>query len=89
MAAQGGGVIVYLRPAGSLRACGLPESDSPATDLTSETVAWILRDLGVYTIRLSEETPGFGMVMFGDTRIRSARGRLRNSMTQHDGEVSR
>ena len=68
MAAQGGGVIVYLRPARSLRACGLPESDSPAADLTSDTVAWILRDLGVCTIRLSEDTPGFGLVMFGAIR---------------------
>lgn len=68
MAAKGGGVIVYLRPAGSLRACGLPESDSPAAGLTSETVAWILRDLGVYTIRLSEDTPGVGLVMFGSIR---------------------
>ena len=55
-------MIIYLRPPGSLRACGLFDRGSAPGDLTSETVAWMLRDLGVYTIRLSDDTPGFGLV---------------------------
>jgi 3,4-dihydroxy 2-butanone 4-phosphate synthase/GTP cyclohydrolase II len=34
----------------------------------SETVAWILRDLGVYALKLSDDMPGFGLVMFGAIR---------------------
>lgn len=34
----------------------------------SVTVTWILRDLGVYAIRLSDDVPGFGLVMFGAIR---------------------
>ncbi|MEO3760829.1 3,4-dihydroxy-2-butanone-4-phosphate synthase [Mycobacterium sp. B14F4] len=68
MATQGGGVIVYLRPAGSARACGLSEGDAAAVNPTS--VAWILHDLGVYTLRLSEDSPGVGLVMFGAIRER-------------------
>lgn len=56
MKAGGSGVIVYLRPAGS------------EPDLASQTVAWILRDLGVYSVRLSDDAPGFGLVMFGAIR---------------------
>lgn len=70
MAAQGGGVIVYLRPSGSMRARGLPGCGATSVDLSSETVAWILRDLGVYTLRLSEKAPGVGLVMFGAIRDR-------------------
>lgn len=69
MSAQGGGVIVYLRPPGSLRACGLSRPDhSPSPNLLSDTVAWILRDLGVYSLRLADDAPGYGLVMFGALR---------------------
>ena len=69
MSAQGGGVIVYLRPPGSLRACGLSGPDHlPRPDLVSDTVAWILRDLGVYSLRLADDAPGYGLVMFGALR---------------------
>lgn len=69
MTAGGCGVIVYLRPSGSLRGCGLSGArDAPSPDLASQTVAWILRDLGVYSVRLSDDTPGFGLVMFGAIR---------------------
>ncbi len=62
-------MIVYLRPSGSVRACGLSGArDAPAPDLVSQTVAWILRDLGVYSVRLSDDAPGFGLVMFGAIR---------------------
>jgi 3,4-dihydroxy 2-butanone 4-phosphate synthase / GTP cyclohydrolase II len=73
MAAQGGGVIVYLRPPGAVRACGLSEGDVAVSDRLSDTVVWILRDLGVYTIRLSDDAPGFGLVMFGAIRERGLR----------------
>ena len=66
MAARGGGVIVYLRPSGPLRACGLQVGAQPdAPDPGPETVAWILRDLGVSAVSLSEDTPDLGLVMFG------------------------
>ncbi|KLO39755.1 riboflavin biosynthesis protein RibA [Mycobacterium nebraskense] len=68
MRAHGSGVIVYLRSAGAVRGCRLGESDAVTADLTSDTVAWILRDLGVYTICLSDDAPGFGLVMFGAIR---------------------
>ena len=69
MTARGGGVIVYLRPPGRVHGCGLfGGTDSVPTDYVSETVAWILRDLGVYTVRLSDDTSGFGLVMFGAIR---------------------
>lgn len=68
MAAQGGGLIVYLRPPGGMRACGLLGRGDVAADYVSEIVAWILRDLGVYTLRLSEDAPGLGLVMFGAIR---------------------
>lgn len=69
MSATGGGVIVYLRPPGVLRACGLSGPDrSPAPDLLSDTVAWILRELGVYSLKLADDAPGFGLVMFGALR---------------------
>ncbi len=72
MAAHGGGVVVYLRPSGSARGCGLFEGSTARTgrhvgDL-GDRLTWILRDLGLYTIRLSEDTPAFGLVMFGDIR---------------------
>jgi len=69
MSAQGSGVVVYLRPPEPARACGLfARGDSTTDDLMSETVTWILRDLGVYAIRLSDDMPGFGLVMFGAIR---------------------
>lgn len=67
MGAQGSGMVIYLRPPGSIRACGMFDGEV-ATDLMSETVAWILRDLGVYTIKLSDDAPPFGLVMFGAIR---------------------
>jgi 3,4-dihydroxy 2-butanone 4-phosphate synthase/GTP cyclohydrolase II len=67
MSAQSSGMVIYLRPPGSVRACGLSDGEV-ATDLMSETVAWILRDLGVYTIRLSDDARPFGLVMFGAIR---------------------
>ncbi len=74
MSAQGSGVVVYLRPRGPARACGLfARGNSAGGDLvseTSETLAWILRDLGVYALRLSDDMPGFGLVLFGAIRER-------------------
>lgn len=67
MSAQGSGLVVYLRPSGQPRACGLYSRDDAPLDV-SETVAWILRDLGVYALRLSDDTPGFGLVLFGAIR---------------------
>jgi len=69
MTARGSGMIVYLRPSGPVRACGLSgRDDMPAPEPMSQTVAWILRDLGVHTIKLSDDAPGFGLVMFGAIR---------------------
>jgi 3,4-dihydroxy 2-butanone 4-phosphate synthase/GTP cyclohydrolase II len=68
MRARGSGMIVYLRPSGPARACGLSEHESPAAESFSQTVAWILRDLGVHTVKLSDDAPGFGLVMFGAIR---------------------
>lgn len=67
MSAQSSGMAIYLRPPGSLRACGMFDGEV-ATDLMSGTVAWILRDLGVYAIRLSDDAPPLGLVMFGAIR---------------------
>ncbi|RUP01245.1 MAG: riboflavin biosynthesis protein RibA [Mycobacterium sp.] len=67
MSAQGSGVVLYLRPAGPPRACGLFARDESA-DPTAETVAWMLRDLGVYALKLAEDMPGFGLVLFGAIR---------------------
>ena len=66
MRAQGTGMIIYLRPS-TPRACRLLTSTA-APDLLSETVAWILRDLGVYTVRLSDDAPELGLLMFGAIR---------------------
>lgn len=66
MRATGTGMIIYLRPS-TPRACGLLTSTT-APDLLSETVAWILRDLGVYTVRLSDDAPELGLLMFGAIR---------------------
>jgi len=69
MTAAGSGIIIYLHPSGPVHACGLfGRGDVAAAELVSETVAWILRDLGVHAVRLSDETPGFGLVMFGAIR---------------------
>ena len=69
MTAARSGVIVYLRPTGPLHACGLAgHDDGPTPDLPSDTLAWILRDLGVYSVRLADDAPGFGLVMFGAIR---------------------
>ncbi|CAM4345120.1 Riboflavin biosynthesis protein RibBA [Mycobacterium basiliense] len=69
MSAQGGGMVLYLRPPGAQRACGLLSGDNATPGgLVTETVAWILRDLGVYALKLSDDMPGFGLVMFGAIR---------------------
>jgi 3,4-dihydroxy 2-butanone 4-phosphate synthase/GTP cyclohydrolase II len=69
MMMRGSGMIVYLRPSGAMHACGLfGRGDGAAALLASETVRWILRDLGVHAISLSDDTPGFGLVMFGAIR---------------------
>jgi 3,4-dihydroxy 2-butanone 4-phosphate synthase/GTP cyclohydrolase II len=67
MSAQGSGMVVYLRPSGQPRACGL-FARHDVSGQVSETVAWILRDLGVYALKLSDDMPGFGLVMFGAIR---------------------
>lgn len=67
MSAQGSGVVLYLRPSGAPRACGLFENGESG-DPTAETVAWILRDLGVYALKLADDMPGFGLVLFGAIR---------------------
>lgn len=67
MSAQGSGVVLYLRPAGSPRACGL-FARNDAGDPTAEAVAWMLRDLGVYALKLADDMPGFGLVLFGAIR---------------------
>ncbi len=68
MSAQGSGVVVYLRPSGRPRACGLFARRDAAGDPMRETVAWILRDLGLYALKLADDMPGFGLVMFGAIR---------------------
>lgn len=68
MSAQGSGVVIYLRPCGPPRACGLFARRDAAGDPMPETVAWILRDLGLYALQLSDDMPGFGLVMFGAIR---------------------
>lgn len=68
MTARGSGMIVYLRPPGPVHTCGLSCRDDVEAEQVSQTVAWILRDLGVHTIRLSDDAPGFGLVMFGAIR---------------------
>lgn len=72
MSARGSGVVLYLRPSGAPRACGLPAMGSRSDDVTSRTAAWMLHDLGVYAIKLSDDVPGFGLVMFGAIRDRRA-----------------
>lgn len=67
MSALGSGVVLYLRPAGPPRACGLFARDD-AGDPNAEAVAWMLRDLGVYALKLADDMPGFGLVLFGAIR---------------------
>lgn len=62
------GMIVYLRPSGPVAACGLLARDEMGAERVSQIVAWILRDLGVHSVRLSDDAPGFGLVMFGAIR---------------------
>ncbi|MDV3130738.1 MULTISPECIES: 3,4-dihydroxy-2-butanone-4-phosphate synthase [Mycobacterium] len=68
MTARGSGMIVYLRPPGPVGACGLSTRDALGAERVSQIVAWILRDLGVHSVRLSDDAPGFGLVMFGAIR---------------------
>ncbi|WP_396925199.1 3,4-dihydroxy-2-butanone-4-phosphate synthase [Mycolicibacterium sp.] len=67
MRSLGTGMIIYLRPP-EVRACGLFTGTAAAPGQVSETVAWILRDLGVYTVRLSDDAPELGLLMFGAIR---------------------
>ncbi|MCV7381335.1 riboflavin biosynthesis protein RibA [Mycobacterium alsense] len=67
MSARGNGLVVYLRPPGPPRSCGLYARGATG-DPVSHTVAWILRDLGVYALKLSDASPGFGIVLFGAIR---------------------
>ncbi|MDA4109218.1 3,4-dihydroxy-2-butanone-4-phosphate synthase [Mycolicibacterium holsaticum] len=73
MRAGAGGVVIYLRPPGPMRACGLTQTEEVDSEQVSQTVAWILRDLGVYTVRLTDDAPGFGLVIFGAIRERGLR----------------
>ncbi|MGV0599482.1 riboflavin biosynthesis protein RibA [Mycolicibacterium elephantis] len=73
MTAADGGVVIYLRPPGAMRACGLTDTEVVDSEELSQTVAWILRDLGVYTIRLADDAPGFGLVIFGAIREQGLR----------------
>lgn len=68
MTGRGSGMIVYLRPSGPVGACGLSARDAMGAERVSQIVAWILRDLGVHSVRLSDDAPGFGLVMFGAIR---------------------
>ena len=68
MTARGSGMIVYLRPSGPMGACGLLTREAMGAERVSQIVAWILRDLGVHSVRLSDDAPGFGLVMFGAIR---------------------
>ena len=68
MTARGSGMIVYLRPSGPVGACGQLARDAMGAERVSQIVAWILRDLGVHSVRLSDDAPGFGLVMFGAIR---------------------
>ena len=70
MTARGSGMIVYLRPPGAVGACGLRTRDAMGPEWVSHIVAWILRDLGVHSVKLSNDAGGFGLVMFGAIRER-------------------
>ncbi|WP_059021391.1 3,4-dihydroxy-2-butanone-4-phosphate synthase [Mycobacterium sp. M26] len=67
MNATGSGMIIYLRLPGA-RACGVFSDGHTDVGRVSETVAWILRDLGVYTVRLDDDAPELGLLMFGAIR---------------------
>ncbi|WAC93926.1 3,4-dihydroxy-2-butanone-4-phosphate synthase [Mycobacterium sp. Aquia_213] len=73
MSAQDSGVVIYLRPSGPPRACGLFARRAATGDPIPETVGWILRDLGLYALKLSDDMPGFGLVMFGAIREQGIR----------------
>jgi len=68
MTGRGSGMIIYLRPPGPVGGCGLLAREEMGAERVSQTVAWILRDLGVHSVRLSDDAPGFGLVMFGAIR---------------------
>jgi 3,4-dihydroxy 2-butanone 4-phosphate synthase/GTP cyclohydrolase II len=68
MTRRGSGMIVYLRAGGPVGACGLLAREGMGAERVSQIVAWILRDLGVHSVRLSDDAPGFGLVMFGAIR---------------------
>jgi 3,4-dihydroxy 2-butanone 4-phosphate synthase/GTP cyclohydrolase II len=49
-AAMGCGIVVYLRPAGSVRACGLFSDGRADTDAAAAAAEWILADLGAHSL---------------------------------------
>ncbi|BBZ74817.1 riboflavin biosynthesis protein RibA [Mycolicibacterium anyangense] len=67
MTTSGSGLIVYLRPPG-MRTCGVFTDAAADAEWVSQTVAWILRDLGVYTVRLDDDAPELGLLIFGAIR---------------------
>jgi 3,4-dihydroxy 2-butanone 4-phosphate synthase / GTP cyclohydrolase II len=52
-AAEGRGVVVYLRPTGGARACGLLDATGDNADTDAAAAAWILADLGVRPLTTS------------------------------------
>ena len=74
MTRRGSGMIVYLRGRGPVSACGRLARETMGAERVSQIVAWILRDLGVHSVRLSDDAPGFGLVMFGAIREHGLQG---------------
>jgi len=52
-AAEGRGVVVYLRPTGGARACNLLDATGDNADTDTAAAAWILADLGVRPLTTS------------------------------------
>ncbi len=68
MSAQGSGMILYLRPSGTPRACGL--FDRGSTPGISRRRRWrgCCGISACTPYRLSDDMPGFGLVLFGAIR---------------------
>ncbi len=73
MTTQGSGVVVYLR------------GGAAASERAPQLVEWILRDLGIYSVRLTDDAPGFGLVMFGAIRAHRPDGRRHVAATSAVG----
>ena len=54
-AAEGRGVVVYLRPADGARACALLEESAPDDTAATAAAEWILADLGVHPLPVPAE----------------------------------